>query len=99
MIYACIDKITKEPMGVADLEVNILSEWESKYILKAVGESFRGKQASDLKYINETILLKTQQELDDDKIQDDNKEKEIKKQDILDILGLTEDNLLKIKNL
>lgn len=65
MFYVTLDKVTKEPTGVVNILPKALPEWEAKFDLIEVDESYRGKHGYELKYENNQIRFATQQEIDD----------------------------------
>lgn len=64
MLYVCLDKNTKKPMGTVEVLLKALPDWEQKYDMLSVDESYRGKHPHELKYENSVLRHSTQQEID-----------------------------------
>ena len=96
--YAVLDKSTNNPLGVTDVSNKSLSSWEKIYKMIPVDESYRGKQPYEIKYDGGIIRKSTPDEISVYKTQKENSVKEAKKQKVLDELGITAEDLDKIKS-
>ena len=53
-----------EPLGVVSVRDESLPLWEARYLMKKVGEEYRGKQKYEIKYDGGLIREATQTEID-----------------------------------
>jgi hypothetical protein len=95
--YVCIDKETGKCLGTVNVNPEYISEWNNKYTMKLVDESFNGKQGYEIKIENGKARIATDKE-----VQDYNKDREfytkdIQRQKILTELGITQEQLNKLK--
>jgi len=96
-LYVVLDGTT--PKGTISASGRILKDWRKDFTLISVGEEFRGKSHYEIKYSGGKVRLATQQEIDTYKQQLKATQEATKKQNALDILGLTKQHLNKIKAL
>ena len=98
-LYVCLDKTTGEPTGVASISDTNIPEWAERRILIPADESYRGKHGWEIKYKNGKLKHATQSEKDEYKEQKRQEREARKKSDALETLGLTDEDMQKIKNL
>lgn len=98
-IYVPIDKETGNPNGMVDINPDSVGEWAKKYNMKKADESYRGKQAYEIKFENSKLRHATKEEIDAYKLEEENKIKALRKQSLLDELGITKQQLDKLKAL
>jgi len=95
--YVVISKETGDIKGVTDISDDSILEWTKGNIVKEVGDEFRGKQPYEITIKGNSVKLATEQDLKEHskKTADQKQLKERKK--ILDILGITQEQLDKLK--
>lgn len=98
MIYVCLDKVTKQPKGMVQIDnLKVKDEWDKTHILIEVDDSFIGKLSYEIKYENDKVRLATQVEIDIYKAQEDARIKDEAKARTLTDLGLTQEDIDKVK--
>lgn len=85
--------------GVTSIKDEHTSNWTKKFTLYKVNETFRGKQGYEIELKSGKPSLKSQADIDTYKQQKEAEAKAKEKTDTLTSLGLTEQDLQKIKNL
>lgn len=96
-LYVTIDKETGKCLGTAEVNANDIGDWASKYTMKKAGEEYRGKQGYELKFKSGKISPATDKEISDYLKEENNKLKAKKRQDALDTLEITEEDLKKLE--
>ncbi len=99
MTYVTLDKNTKEPQGFASIHYKDIKDWEERFDLVEVDDSYRSKQGYEIKYENGKVRLATQQEIDAYKQQQETALKEATKEQAMETLGITQENLDRLKTL
>ena len=85
--------------GTASVDDVSLSDWEKDYTMIKVDESYRGKQGYEIELKDGNPALKTKETIDAYKLQKENEAKASRKQALLNELGITEQQLQKLKGL
>ena len=85
--------------GTASVDEVSLSDWEKDYTMIKVDESYRGKHGYEIELKNGKPALKTKETIDAYKLQKENEAKASRKQALLNELGITEQQLQKLKGL
>ena len=62
MLYVCLNKVTQNPLGTAEIADKAKKDWEKKFVIREVGEEYRGKQVYEMKFVGDKLRLATQQE-------------------------------------
>jgi hypothetical protein len=96
-VYVCVSKDTGQPAGVVDIKPDRVSEWAKLFTMKIADESFRGKDGYEIKVVDSKLRLATKQEIDAYKAANKIEMDAGRKQDIMNTLGITEDDLVKLK--
>jgi len=96
-IYVALDKQTGDPQGTVDIDERTVGEWAKGFIMLPADESYRGLQGYEIKYDNKKLRRATIVEIDSYKNDIDNRARLLRKQNILDELGITESELNKLK--
>ena len=86
MLYVTLDKVTKEPKGTVEIADKALPDWETKFDMKPVDESFRGKHGFEIKNENNTLRPATKQEVETHKTANKKKTNLEKLQDRVTVL-------------
>ncbi len=95
-LYVVIDG---DPKGVVSVKKKYLSDWEKDYTMIKVGEEYRGKQRYEIKYDGNKVRLAIQSEINDYLAQKEVEKEARRKTDAMDILGISQTNLDKLKAL
>ena len=98
-VYVIIDKATNKVCGTADIDDAYLSDWQERYIIKEAGEEFRGKQPYEIEYKDDTLSFASDEKKSEYKLKIEKEKVESLKRDALNILGLTEEDLSRIKGM
>ena len=98
-IYVCLDKSTGEPQGVASLKPEMIADWAENFIMIEADDSYRGLQGYEIKYKDQKLRKAMQSEIDAYNLEQENETKLKQKEKALEILGLNEEDLDKIKKL
>lgn len=96
-IYVPIDMETGEMRGTVDVQADNIGEWSKSYTMKIADEKFRGKQGYEIKMDKGKLRLATKEEIEEYLLKAKQENLKIRKKIILDELGVTEEQLDKIK--
>ncbi len=97
--YVFFDKETGECLGVSSISQDTVIEKAKQYILKQGDETYRGKQGYEIKFENGKLRHATKAEKDTYKAEKKAEQDTKRKADALELIGLTEDDIAKIKNI
>jgi hypothetical protein len=98
-VYVALDKQSNEPKGMVDIKPENLADWAKTYTMKEADESYRGKAGYEIKVDGENLRHATKHEIDVYKDQQKQLQEAAKKSDALVTLGLTANDIEKIKKL
>lgn len=96
-IYVAIDKETGQVVGSTDVQPESIGEWNKTYTMKKTDESFRGKQGFEIKFENKKLRLATEKEIEDYLKEKEKAARVNKRKQLLEDLGMTEEQLLNLK--
>jgi len=96
-IYAVFDKETGECKGTIDINPENISEIAKTYTMKKADESFRGKQEYEIRLENKKLRLATEEEIKNYFNEKERIAKTVKRKELLEELGITEEHLIKLK--
>ncbi len=99
--YCLFDKATDKPLGTVSIADENLLDWEKNYTIRKPKnpEEFRGKHHWEIKYDGGKIRHATKAEKDAYKAEKKIENDAISKASVLENLGLTEEDISKIKNI
>ena len=99
MTYVTLDKNTKEPQGFASIHYKDIKDWEERFDLVEVDDSYRSKQGYEIKYENGKVRHATKQEIEAYETQLEQQQKAKVKEQVMETLGITQENIDKLKTL
>lgn len=98
-VYVCLDKSTGEPKGMTDIDEKTIGDWAKKFVMVEADESYRGKSGSEIKYEDQKLRHATEAEIASQKQAKEAEAIVSRKQKALDEIGLTIDDITRIKAL
>lgn len=98
-MYVCIDKKTDEVKGTVDILEKNFNEWSKNFIMVEADENYRGKKSYEIDYGNGKISLSSKGDISKKLEVINSKIKDEQRKISLDVLGLTESDINKIKGL
>jgi len=98
-VYIVIDKESGDVKGMVDIKPDAIGSWANNYVMKQADETYRGLKGKEIKYINQKLRKATEKEISDyDKSMIESMKGAAKAQ-ALEVLGITEADIIKIKAL
>ena len=97
-LYVCVDKTTNEPRGVTDIDDASRQEWENDFLLIDAVETLRGKQGYEIKITDGKATENTKEAISQYRTQMAERAERENFDSILKMLGITNDQLKKIKD-
>ena len=98
-IYICLDKESGDVRGMVDIKPDTVGDWAKNFTMKEADESYRGKQGHEMRFENKKLRMATDKEITDYKKEIDDKAKIDSRKSALEMIGITEKDIEKLKKL